>query len=218
MFTGIIEELGSIKNIERVSRSIKLSISCIEIMKDIHLGDSIAVNGICLTASFIGRDFFIADVMPETMRKTNLGEKVVSNKVNLERALKLSDRLGGHLVSGHVDDTGILIDKVKEDNATWFTIKAQNNILKYIIHKGSVCLDGISLTVAFVDEECFKVSLIPHTSNITTFGELAIGDRINIECDIIAKYIEKLAFPERQIDNNKRILTLDFLKENGFST
>lgn len=217
MFTGIIEELGTIKNIERGSQSIKLSISCIEIMKDIHLGDSIAVNGICLTVSFIGKGFFTADVMPETMRKTNLEKKDVSQKVNLERALKLSDRLGGHFVSGHIDDTGILAEKVREDNATWFTIKAPESILKYIILKGSVCLDGTSLTVAYVDEECFKVSLIPHTSDITTLGEMAIGDKINIECDIIAKYIEKLVCSETYIGNNKKGLSLDFLKENGFT-
>jgi riboflavin synthase len=217
MFTGIIEELGIIKNIERGSQSIKLSISCMEIMKDIHLGDSIAVNGICLTANFIGRGFFTADVMPETMRKTNLGELDLSQKVNLERALKLSDRLGGHFVSGHIDGTGILAAKVGEDNATWFTIKATESIMKYIILKGSVCLDGTSLTVAYADEECFKVSLIPHTSDITTLGEMAIGDKINIECDIIAKYIEKLVCSKAYIGNNKKGLSLDFLKENGFT-
>jgi len=164
MFTGIVEEIGTIKEIIRGSKSVRLSISCSRIMDDMKIGDSIAVNGICLTVTDMGGSWFTADVMPETLRNTGLGKLSISGRVNLERALRLSDRLGGHIVTGHIDGTGTVTSRVEEDNAIWLTIEAPKNILKYIVMKGSVALDGTSLTVAYVDDRCFKVSLIPHTA------------------------------------------------------
>ncbi len=218
MFTGIVEEIGSIRGIVQGSKSIKLTIHCKKIIDDIKLGDSIAVNGICLTATHIGKDEFTADVMPETMRKTGLGSLKIGSGVNLERALKLSDRLGGHIVSGHIDGTGVIVGKSAEDNAMWLTVEADAHILRYIVMKGSVALDGTSLTVAHIDEKCFKVSLIPLTAGETTLGSKEIGSRINIECDMIGKYVEKLFFSNLPEGNSKsERISLDFLMENGFA-
>lgn len=217
MFTGIVEELGKVKGIARGSKSIRLSIACERVLEDAKPGDSIAVNGICLTVTDMGSGWFAADVMPETMRRTGLEKLDVSDRVNLERALRLSDRLGGHLVSGHIDGTGIIAGKIEEDNAIWVTIEASGDILRYIVMKGSVALDGTSLTVAYVDERCFKVSLIPLTAGVTTLGFKRVGDIVNIECDVIGKYVEKLVCGGRTEGNNKKDLTLDFLRENGFA-
>ena len=218
MFTGIVEEIGTVKKIIYGSKSIKLSIQCSKIMDDVKLGDSIAVNGICLTVVDRKSDEFTADVMPETMRKTGLGELKVGFVVNLERALRLSDRLGGHIVSGHIDGTGVIMDRVREDNAIWLTIEAGRDILKYIVMKGSVALDGTSLTVAYVDDKCFKVSLIPHTASITTLGSKEVGSRVNIECDMLGKYVEKLLLVNVSEQNSKsKDISLDFLIKNGFA-
>ena len=217
MFTGIIEELGKVRDIIRGNKSVKISIECNRIVEDIKLGDSIAVNGICLTVTGCGGNWFTADVMPETMRKTGLGMLDRHSKVNLERALRLSDRLGGHLVSGHIDGTGTIVDKTVEDNATWVSIEADRDVLKYIVMKGSVALDGTSLTVAYVDDKKFKVSLIPLTSSVTTLGEKKVGDVVNIECDIIGKYVEKLVGLNPGRESNKSGLDIDFLRENGFA-
>lgn len=218
MFTGIIEEVGKVKTIIHGSSSIKLSIECIHIMQDVRLGDSIAVNGICLTVSDLEKGWFSADVMPETMRKTNLGKLRLSEKVNLERALKLSDRLGGHIVSGHIDGTGTIIGRRDEDNAVWITIEAPQAILKYIVQKGSVALDGTSLTVAYIDEKCFKVSLIPLTRGVTTLGMKNAGDIVNIECDVIGKYIERLIAGQanESAEQKQKGVSMEFLKEHGF--
>jgi riboflavin synthase len=217
MFTGIVEELGKVRDIVRGNKSVKISIECNRIVEDIKLGDSIAVNGICLTVTGCGGNWFTADVMPETMRKTGLGMLDRHSQVNLERALRLSDRLGGHFVSGHIDGTGIIVDKTVEDNATWISIEADRDILKYIVMKGSVALDGTSLTVAYVDDKKFKVSLIPLTSSVTTLGVKKVGDRVNIECDIIGKYVEKLIGLNPERESNKSGLDIDFLRENGFA-
>lgn len=218
MFTGIIEELGKVTVIVPGSMSIALSIGCTRILEDAIIGDSIAVNGICLTVTSIGNKEFTADVMPETMKRTNLGCLKRGEKVNLERALKLSDRLGGHIVSGHIDGTGVITRKKEEDNARWLTVSSSEEILKYIILKGSVALDGISLTVAYVDETCFRVSLIPLTAGFTTLGSKRIGDIINIECDIFGKYIEKLVLSRSQKSGGlKKEISTDFLRENGFA-
>ena len=216
MFTGIVEEIGNVKNIARGSRSIRLSVNCEKILDDIKTGDSISVNGTCLTVTNYGMGWFNADVMPETMRRTNLGQLNISDKVNLERALKLSDRLGGHILNGHIDSTGIVAGKREEDNAVWLTIEAHDKILKYIIIKGSVALDGASLTVAHVDESCFKVSLIPFTAGVTILGSKKIGDTVNIECDIIGKYVEKLMGCKASGEDGRKDLTMGFLEENGF--
>lgn len=217
MFTGIVEELGKVKNIVRGSSSIRLTMECEKVLSDIKIGDSIAVNGICLTATDFGANWFAADVMPETMRKTSLEKLQLTEKVNLERALRLSDRLGGHIVSGHIDGTGIITGRQNEDNALWLTIEAPADVLKYVIMKGSVALDGTSLTVAYVDESCLKVSLIPHTAELTILGSKKAGDKVNIECDMVGKYIEKLIKGETQVESSKKSITMDFLRENGFT-
>ncbi|MCR4435584.1 MAG: riboflavin synthase [Clostridiales bacterium] len=217
MFTGIVEGTGRVKGIIHGTGSIKLSIECAGILPDLKLGDSIAVNGICLTVSDLGKDWFTADVMPETMRKTNLSKLKLWEKVNLERALKLSDRLGGHIVSGHIDGTGRIIDKRNEDNAVWITIEAPQAILKYVVQKGSIALDGTSLTIAYVDENSFKVSLIPLTRGVTTLGAKNVGDTINIECDVIGKYIEKLIMVHfNEMTGGGKDISMDFLKEHGY--
>jgi riboflavin synthase len=217
MFTGIVEEIGTVKEIIRGSKSIRLSIGCSRIMENMKIGDSIAVNGVCLTVTDMGDSWFSADVMPETMRKTGLGKLTISGKVNLERALRLSNRLGGHIVTGHIDGTGIVTSRVEEDNAIWLTIEAQSNILKYIVMKGSVALDGTSLTVAHVDNRCFKVSLIPHTAGATILGSRKPGDQLNIECDVIGKYVEKLLNINTQESKPNKDISIEFLRSNCFS-
>lgn len=213
MFTGIVEEVGKVREIHNGNTSIRLTISCSKVLDCVKQGDSIAVNGICLTVTGFGHDWFSADVMPETVRKTGLVKLNINSSVNLERALTLSDRLGGHIVSGHIDGAGTIIRRMNEDNAIWLTIQVSDDILKYIVVKGSVAIDGISLTVASVDKECFSISLIPHTSGVTTLGSKAIGDLVNIECDIIGKYVEKLF---GNSSNTRKVIDLDFLEANGF--
>lgn len=217
MFTGIVEEIGSIKEIVMGSKSIKLFISCSKILDDVKVGDSIAVNGICLTVTDLGNSWFSADVMPETMRKTGLEKLNISDKVNLERALRLSDRLGGHIVTGHIDGTGIVTGRVEEANAIWLTVEAVDVIMKYIVMKGSVALDGTSLTVAHADEKCFKVSLIPFTAGVTTLGSRRVGDQINIECDMVGKYIEKLLNGNIHESKHEKDISIEFLRDNGFA-
>ena len=181
MFTGIIEEIGSVGSIERGARSIRIQIGSAVVLDGLQLGDSIAVNGVCLTAAALQPEGFAADVMPETMRRTSLGRLRPGSKVNLERALRLGDRLGGHLVSGHIDGTGTLSKRVQEDNAIVLTLQAPASILRGIVTQGSVSLEGVSLTVVSVEEERFQVSLIPHTAAQTTIGSMPIGTVLNIE-------------------------------------
>lgn len=217
MFTGLVEEIGAIKEMIRGSKSVRLAISCSMILADMKIGDSIAVNGVCLTVTDMGGSWFSADVMPETIRKTGLDKLSIAGRVNLERALRLSDRLGGHIVTGHIDGTGTVISRVEEDNAIWITIEAKDDILKYIVMKGSVALDGTSLTVAHVDDRCFKVSLIPHTAGETTLGSRKPGDQINIECDVIGKYVEKLLNRDSHEAKSKQDISMEFLRSNGFA-
>ncbi len=217
MFTGIVEEMGSVKNIVYGSSSIKLSIECTTVIEGTVKGDSIAVNGICLTVTELGGNWFTADVMPETMRKTGLEKLKPGKKVNLERALRLADRLGGHIVSGHIDGTGIITELKKEDNAVLITITAPEQIMKYIVQKGSVSLDGTSLTIAELTSSTFTVSLIPLTRGFTILGSKSIGDRVNIECDIIGKYVEKMLKGEPlESEPLKGNLSAEFLREHGF--
>ena len=217
MFTGIVEEMGSVKNIVYGSSSIKLSIECTTVIEGTVKGDSIAVNGICLTVTELGENWFTADVMPETMRKTGLEKLKPGGKVNLERALRLTDRLGGHIVSGHIDGTGSITGLKKEDNAVLITITAPKQIMKYIVQKGSVALDGTSLTIAELTSNTFTVSLIPLTRGFTILGTKSIGDRVNIECDIIGKYVEKMLKGETlESEPSKKDLSAEFLREHGF--
>ncbi len=191
-----------------------LAVECSDILDGTLIGDSISVNGVCLTVTAIKGNCFNADVMPETVRATNLKALKPGDAVNLERALSPMRRFGGHIVSGHIDGTGTICEMIKEDNAVWITIEAGSEILKYIIHKGSIAVDGISLTVQYVDDRVFKIAIIPHTRDYTTLPERKVGYNANLECDIIGKYIEKLI--NRESKNTKSGVTLEYLLENGF--
>lgn len=214
MFTGIIEEIGEIRDIIPRKENLSIEIRSARVLENTKLGDSIAVNGVCLTVCKLNKDSFIADVMGETYRRTNLKLLKKNSKVNLERALSLSDRLGGHIVSGHVDGLGRLINKEKENISTWLTIQVSTKIAKYIVEKGSITIDGVSLTVARMDGDIFKVSIIPHTSQETTILSRDIGYNFNIENDIVGKYVEKL-LGYKDIEKKSNI-TEDFLMRNGF--
>lgn len=218
MFTGIVEELGIIKNLSINGHSGSITIEASKVLENTQIGDSIAVNGICLTVTSLGSNFFTADVMAETVRRSSLSEAVRGDKVNLERAMAANGRFGGHIVSGHVDGTGIITDMKREENAVWVTINADSSILKYIVEKGSICLDGISLTVAAVSDTNFKVSVIPHTGEETTLLKKKNGAIINIENDVIGKYVERFLTFNNASDNkhNKSNITMDFLIDNGF--
>lgn len=210
MFTGIIEEIGTIRGIRRGNRSVVLEVGAAKVLEDTKVGDSIATNGVCLTVTTMGNGGFTADVMPETMERSNLGGLKPGDRVNLERALCLNSRLGGHLVAGHIDGTGRIADRVKDENAVWLTVRAAPEILRYVVDKGSVAIDGVSLTVAYVDEAVFKVSVIPHTQEETTLTGKRAGEVVNLENDMIVKYVEKL------MKQPQKGLSLDFLQANGF--
>lgn len=210
MFTGIIEEKGKIEAVKHGAKSCELLISANKIFDDLKIGDSVAVNGICLTATDVKPPLFTADVMAETIRRTSIGEIPKGGYVNLERAMQLNGRFGGHIVSGHIDGTGTVISMKREDNAVWVTIRADSKILKYIIEKGSVALDGISLTVANVENDRFSVSVIPHTAQETTLLDKKSGDKINIECDVVGKYIERFTH------NKNEGITVEMLSKYGF--
>lgn len=214
MFTGLIEEIGTMEGSLKVEKSMKLTIKAKKIMDGIKLGDSISTNGVCLTVSAFDKNTFTVDVMPETMRKTNLGKLKRGSLVNLERALMVNDRLGGHIVSGHIDGTGYIKEYKDEDIATWLTVETTRDIIKYIIPKGSIAIDGTSLTVVDTTDNSFRVSLIPVTKEETVLLKKKVGDEVNLECDIVGKYVERfLTFKE---DNNKNTIDMKFLMENGF--
>ena len=192
MFTGIIEELGRVRSLTRGTRSFTLEVEAQRVMEGTQVGDSIATNGVCLTVTTLTPHGFTADVMPETVQRTALSQLRPGSQVNLERALQLQSRLGGHLVSGHVDGTGRITRLRQDDTALWITIACDDSLLRYIVLKGSITVQGISLTVARVDEDSFAVSLIPHTQSVTTLHNARLGDLVNLETDIIAKYVERL--------------------------
>lgn len=209
MFTGIIEEIGEIAAIKNGVRSCALTVKGNVIFGDLKIGDSVAVNGVCLTAASINGNTFTADVMAETIRRSNLGTLKIGSEVNLERAMPANGRFGGHIVSGHIDGTGFVRSLVREDNAVWVTVTADERIMKYIVEKGSAAIDGISLTVARVYKDAFAVSIIPHTGAQTTLLSKKTGDRVNLECDIVGKYVEKLVKKPSGI-------TEEFLKKYNF--
>lgn len=213
MFTGIIEEVGHVKSLHRGAKSFTLEVEAEKVLEGTLVGDSIATNGVCLTVTSLTGHGFTADVMPETVSRTALGELVSGSPVNLERALSLQARLGGHIVSGHIDGTGRIADRRQDDTALWLTIECDSKLLRYIIEKGSVTLQGVSLTVARVDARSFAVSLIPHTQAATTLHQAKVGDLVNIENDIIAKYVEKLL--GKGPDNGSDLL--DKMAKYGFS-
>lgn len=218
MFTGLIEEVGTIQNVRRGARSCVLTIGCKKVLEGSQIGDSIAVNGVCLTVTNMGGSYYTADVMAETMNRSSLRQLSTGTSVNLERAMPANGRFGGHIVSGHIDGTGTVQSIEPDDNAIWYTIEAKPNLLRYIVEKGSITIDGISLTVAYVDEHCFKVSIIPHTQQVTALHDRGVGDIVNLECDIIGKYVEKLLQPAAAEEETKKEIgiTEDFLKKYGF--
>lgn len=216
MFTGIIEEIGKVQSIVKSTKSAKIIIKASKVLEETKLGDSISTNGVCLTVTEITPNSFTVDVMAETMRRSNLHILSSGDEINLERALRVGDRLGGHLVSGHIDGMGAISNYENEDNAVWVTISTSPEILRYIVQKGSITIDGISLTVAYVDESVFKVSIIPHTKEVTTLLRKKVGAIVNLECDMVGKYIEKLLLSKEQAPV-KQGLDMNFLSEHGFS-
>lgn len=216
MFTGIVEELGIIRKLHVSGHSGSIEIEAHKVLQNTNVGDSIAVNGICLTVTALGKDFFTADIMAETVRRSSLKNATSGDFVNLERAMAADGRFGGHIVSGHVDGTGTILSMKKEENAVWVTISAPPSIMKFIVEKGSVCLDGISLTVAAVGESDFKVSVIPHTGGETTLLKKKAGNTINIENDVIAKYVDRLLNFKDSYPSEGGVITMDFLRKYDF--
>ena len=212
VFTGIIEEIGSIRKITRDRSSGSLTIGAREIMSDVKIGDSIAVNGICLTVTGCGEDSFTADAMHETFDRSCIGSFRAGTRVNLERAMPAQGRFGGHIVAGHIDGTGKIRKIYRDENAVWYEITAPEQIRRYIVEKGSVAIDGISLTVARTGRDSFSVSVIPHTEIVTTMGDRREGDMVNVETDCIGKYVEKL-LAGRSVDSH---VTKELLLQNGF--
>jgi|SRR5579859_981938 len=193
MFTGIVEELGRVRGIVPVATGAHLEIAAQTVLEDVHLGDSISVNGCCLTVVSLNEGYYAVDVVEETLRLTCLGRLGVGDRVNLERSVRLADRLGGHLVQGHVDGVGTLVSRTPAaDGSEVVRIEAPASVLRYVVYKGSIAVDGISLTVAAIDERSFSIALIPHTQSVTTLGFRQPGDQVNLEVDILAKYVEKL--------------------------
>lgn len=215
MFTGIVEEIGHVEHIQNGEKFSRIKINAVRVLEQSQIGDSIATNGVCLTITNMTSGSFEADIMAETLRKSNLGSLRIGAAVNLERAMRLSSRLGGHLVSGHIDGIGEMMSITKEAAATWITIKAPAEILRYVVLKGSIAIDGISLTVADVTKEYFKVSVIPHTKNKTTLLMKGVTDQVNLEVDIIGKYVERLLGLTHEVHKENKI-DEDFLKNHGF--
>lgn len=215
MFTGIIEEVGEVLQLHKGKDSAQLTIKAHKVLEDVAIGDSIAVNGVCLTVTSFQAQSFTADVMHETLDRSTLAHLKKGSRVNLERAMLAGGRFGGHIVAGHVDGIGTIVDIQKDDVAVWYTIQAKEEIMRYIIEKGSIAIDGISLTVARVDENSFAISAIPHTIQHTTLWERKKGDSVNLENDMVGKYIEKLIKPT-QMSESKSKITREFLMQYGF--
>lgn len=221
MFTGIVEDIGIIRNIKKDLKYCKIKVESKKILEGTKLGDSISVNGVCLTVTSIGENYFTADIVLESLKRSSLENLIIGSKVNLERALSANGRFGGHIVSGHIDCVGEIVNIIKGDMYTLIRIKPLSKVMKYIVEKGSVTIDGISLTIAYVDEDSFLLSIIPHTIKETNLQYKKVSDLINIECDIIGKYIEsftKYSHNIKNIQNKNNISNIneDFLRRNGF--
>ena len=219
MFTGIVEELGKVQSLSRGAKSARMVLEARLVLEDVKLGDSIAVNGVCLTVTEFSANRFGVDIMAETLDRSNLGQLSPGEMVNLERALRLCDRLGGHLVSGHIDGVGTILRERKEDLARILDISAPPGVTRYTIEKGSITVDGTSLTVVSVGDGGFTVSLIPHTRGLTTLGYKKVGHTVNLEADLIGKYVEKMMGISGKTDKDsapRSGLSIDFLAQNGF--
>ena len=214
MFTGIVEELGTVRRVLPGARAGKIVIGAHKVLEDVHIGDSIAVNGVCLTVVSASADEFTADVMPETLRKSGLGTLKAGDPVDLERAMAADGRFGGHIVSGHIDGVGRIVETRPEENAVIVTVSAPPEILALIVEKGSIAIDGISLTVASLSRTTFSVSLIPHTAAQTVLLKKHAGDVVNLENDIVGKYVQKLL--ASATGSQPSGLTLEYLQANGF--
>lgn len=215
MFTGLIEEIGIVQSVHHNGESAVLSLNAHTVISDLRIGDSVSTNGACLTVTSFSTSGFTMEAVAETMQRTNLSELSIGDKVNLERALKMGDRLGGHLLSGHIDGTGTIKQISEEGNAYIVSIKTHPSILKYIIEKGSIAIDGISLTVMNLEESSFRVAIIPHTSHKTTLINKKAGTTVNIECDMIGKYIERFVILGEKEKSTSKI-DMDFLRKHGF--
>ncbi|MDY7222128.1 riboflavin synthase [Halalkalibacterium halodurans] len=215
MFTGIIEDVGIIDAIQQTGEAIVMTITSKKIVSDVQLGDSIAVNGVCLTVTSFTDTQFTVDLMPETVRATSLRLLSKGSRVNLERAMVANGRFGGHIVSGHVDGIGTIRKKERKDNAVYYTIEVSSSLRRYMIHKGSVAVDGTSLTIFDVSDKTFTISIIPHTMEETIIGLKKAGDIVNIECDLIGKYIEQFVQQGKPV--NEGGLTKAFLTEHGYN-
>ena len=218
MFTGIVEEVGVVRKLAVTQVSGRITIQAKKVLEGTRTGDSIAVNGICLTVVALGADSFTADVMAETFRRSSLGTCGPGSPVNLERAMAADGRFGGHMVSGHIDGTGVIREYRRESNAVWVRIAAGREILRLVVEKGSICIDGISLTVAAVSGTDFQVSIIPHTGEETTLLKKQPGDPVNLENDMVGKYVEKLLGLDGGSTKGepREQITMEFLEEHGF--
>jgi len=229
MFTGLIAELGTVERLAEGSTSCQLTVRAQKILPGVKIGDSIAVNGVCLTVVHLQGNRFTADVMPETVRRTTLRQLQPGDRVNLEKALRPTDGLDGHIVQGHVEGVGTIREIAPEGNALVYHIETPKELLRYIVEKGSVAIDGISLTVTETDDTGFSVSLIPHTAKMTTLGYKSVGDSVNLETDILARYVEKMLGLQKTADglpdsrrteiageNSEDGLTEVFLRQHGF--
>ncbi|WP_226526596.1 riboflavin synthase [Metabacillus niabensis] len=214
MFTGIIEEIGTIQSVQNSKEAIVFTIGAKHILHDVSLGDSISVNGVCLTVTRFSTESFSVDVMPETVRSTSLSQLKKGSPVNLERAMAANGRFGGHFVSGHVDGIGKITKKQQVSNAVYYEIQVPEELTSTLIHKGSITVDGISLTIFGLDKEKVIISIIPHTLGETILGTKGVGDIVNIECDMVGKYIKK--FVSQQVHTKSPSLSKSFLEENGF--
>lgn len=216
MFTGIIEEVGTVRRVLSGGTAGEISIRAAAVLEETHIGDSIAVNGVCLTVTGMTGDGFTADVMPETLRRTNLGRLNSDSRVNLERAMAAGGRFGGHIVSGHIDGVGTIRSMRREENAVWVTIAAPTHILRLIVEKGSIAIDGVSLTVAEVTSETFSVSIIPHTGAQTILLSKRPGEQVNLENDVVGKYVQRLLEPYQTETPKSGGITEEFLMQYGF--
>ena len=213
MFTGIIEEIGFIKQIQRKPQGGTLAIAASHVLVDSKIGDSIAIDGACLTMTQVDEAGFKADISAETLRRTTLGERKLGDAVNLERPLQLGDRLNGHLVLGHVDDVGTISGWQDEGDSSLMRVSVSSEVMRYVVYKGSVCVDGISLTIANLFDDGFEIALIPHTTAVTTLGSKQIGNRMNIEVDLLGRYIERLLTNKSPKSDS---IDLAFLAEHGY--
>ncbi|WP_026584249.1 riboflavin synthase [Bacillus sp. J33] len=216
MFTGIIEELGTVKKVVQQGKAMKLTIQATKILSDLHLGDSIAVNGVCLTVTEFTKEEFSADVMPETFKSTSLSAIKERTKVNLERAMSANGRFGGHFVTGHVDGTGQILKKTASENAIYIQISVPAELTHLLIMKGSIAVDGISLTVFGNEENTVTVSIIPHTASETVLGFKSVGDIVNLEFDMLAKYLYSFMNKQKENVSPAKGISEQFLQENGF--